>query len=86
MKKVADSINEIKRSTDISKYVNGLQQRLLGWDGPDLVSFGQLKDAGDFKVADSANKRSQRQVGALLYYWHVFRGSLLIEANALRSV
>ena len=70
MKKVADSINEIKRGRDISKYVNGLQQRLLGWDGPDLVSFGQLKDAGDFKVADSANKRSQRQV--LLFEYGIF--------------
>eukprot|EP00039_Didymoeca_costata_P032940 m.39966 g.39966 ORF g.39966 m.39966 type:complete len:1183 (+) comp9615_c0_seq1:161-3709(+) len=70
MNQVADNINERKRSTDISKYVQGLQQRLLGWDGPDLITFGQLKDAGDFKVADSSNKKSQRQV--LLFEYGIF--------------
>ena len=62
MTKVATNINEIKRNGDITKYVTGLQQRLVGWDGPDLTTFGKLKDAGDFKVADSSNKRSSRQV------------------------
>jgi hypothetical protein len=62
MTKVATNINEIKRNGDITKYVTGLQDRLVGWDGPHLSTFGTLKDAGDFKVADSANKRSSRQV------------------------
>lgn len=62
LKDVADNINEIKRKLDVSKYVESLQNRLLSWDGPDLVSFGQLKDAGFFKVSDATNKKSQRQV------------------------
>lgn len=62
LKNVADNINEIKRKLDVSKYVESLQKRLLSWDGPDLVTFGCLKDAGDFKVSDSSNKKSLRQV------------------------
>eukprot|EP00038_Savillea_parva_P009572 m.184402 g.184402 ORF g.184402 m.184402 type:complete len:1211 (-) comp16139_c0_seq1:207-3839(-) len=62
LKDVADSINEIKRQLDVSRYVDGLQQRLLGWNGPNLQVFGQLKDAGDFKVSDATGKKSQRQV------------------------
>eukprot|EP00041_Stephanoeca_diplocostata_P032789 m.1061289 g.1061289 ORF g.1061289 m.1061289 type:complete len:1415 (+) comp24211_c0_seq1:247-4491(+) len=62
LKDVADNINELKRRLDVSKYVESLQKRLLGWSGPDLVTFGQLKDAGDFKVSDASNKKSNRQV------------------------
>eukprot|EP00035_Acanthoeca_spectabilis_P002943 m.90395 g.90395 ORF g.90395 m.90395 type:complete len:1188 (+) comp11842_c0_seq4:230-3793(+) len=62
LKDVADSINEIKRQLDVSRYVDGLQQRLLGWNGPNLQVFGQLKDAGDFRVSDASGKKSQRQV------------------------
>lgn len=62
LKDVADNINEIKRKLDVSKYVESLQKRLLNWEGPDLVTFGQLKDAGFFKVSDSSSKKSQRQV------------------------
>ena len=62
MGKVAETINEVKRNGDITKYVKGLQERLVGWDGPNLSTFGKLKDAGEFKVADASNKRSSRQV------------------------
>jgi hypothetical protein len=98
LKDVADSINEIKRQLDVSRYsgctcllrpaylinrhrrirgtvfsfrgtcscrgryVDGLQQRLNNWNGPNLQVFGQLKDAGDFKISDATGKKSQRQV------------------------
>lgn len=71
LKDVADNINELKRRLDVSKYVESLQKRLLGWNGPDLVTFGQLKDAGDFKVSDSSNKKSNRQV--LWWWWWLYQ-------------
>ena len=71
----AARVNELKRAQDLEQYVDGLQQRLIGWDGSPLESFGKLCSHGTFMVEEDRHKPVQRQV--LLFEY----GLLLCKAR-----
>ena len=59
MSEVADEINQMKRKHEITLRVNEIQSMLVGWQGQDLNSFGELLRHEQLKIK---GYRRERQV------------------------
>ncbi|XP_065894040.1 pleckstrin homology domain-containing family G member 3-like isoform X2 [Dysidea avara] len=53
MTQVAEHINEVKKSYETSLLVQEIQSQLIGWEGNDLLTYGDLVEQGTFKFLGS---------------------------------
>nr|XP_056701847.1 pleckstrin homology domain-containing family G member 2 [Euleptes europaea] len=92
MTAVAWYINDMKRKQEHAIRLKEIQERLVGWTGPELGAFGELVLEGQFRVPRARKERvffllskviliTKRRGEAFVYKSHIFCCNLALQEN-----